>query len=96
MEADLNQVVLGAEALADACGKPALSDPECWSGPELPHQCLLPTATATRPRMPRFTVRLPRKSLIDLEALAAADERPPAVAARVLQEAINATTASHP
>jgi hypothetical protein len=46
--------------------------------------------------MARFTVRLPRKTLIDLEALAAADERPPAVVARVLQEAINANTAPHP
>lgn len=55
-----------------------------------------PSATATRPRMARFTVRLPRKTLIDLEALAAADERPPAVVARVLQEAINANTAPHP
>jgi len=39
--------------------------------------------------MPRVTLRLPRRALVDLESLAAVAERPPAVVARyLLQEAI--------
>ena len=47
------------------------------------------TSTATRPRLPRVTLRLPQRTLVDLQALAVAAERPPAVIARhLLQEAI--------
>jgi hypothetical protein len=42
------------------------------------------TPTATRPRMPRVTLRLPRRAVVDLQTLAAAAERPPAVVARYL------------
>ena len=51
-------------------------------------------ATAS-PQMTRVSLRLPRRALADLQALAAAAERPPAVVARyLLQEAIKASNAT--